>query len=183
MEQNFKIYLKDSDRARLANKRIRIVRETSPLEPCDNEDLVFEKAESFNDIPNNKLKTWYFAPLDMWFFTTAERCKTMVSKDPSYWTDDKLSAFAKIEKQLYNDWNNGNVYGIIIEEWNARNRSWTCIESYYGMYGATSLIDNINDKLQRDHSAFVVCIDDETMKYDFNDVEMRVNEFKDKEIA
>ena len=182
MEQNFKIYLKDSDKARLANKRIRIVRETSPREPCDNEDLVFEKAKSFNDIPDNKLKTWYFAPLGVWFFTTAERCKRMVAEDPSYWTDDKLSTFVKIEEQLYKDWNNGDVYGIIIEEWDANNRTWKHIRSYYGMYGATSLIDNINDELKRDPN-YVVCIDDETMKYDFDDVEMRVNEFKDKEIA
>ena len=46
IENPIKIYLKDSDKARLADYRARIVRETSPLEPCDNEDLVFEKAGS-----------------------------------------------------------------------------------------------------------------------------------------
>ena len=182
MEQNFKIYLKDSDKVRLANKRIRIVRDTSPREPCYNEDLVFQKANIVTDIPKNALLTWYFAPRAVWFFTTAERCKKMVAEDPSYWTYDKLSKFAEAEKQLYKDWYDGNVYGIIIEKWDAENRSWICTNSYYGMYGATSLIDNINDELKRDPN-YVVCIDDETMKYDFDDVEMRVNEFKDKEIA
>ena len=52
---NLRIYLKDSDKVRLADTRIRIVRESDPLEPCDNEDLVFEKAEDESYIPKNAL--------------------------------------------------------------------------------------------------------------------------------
>ena len=50
-----RIYLKDSDKVHLADYRARIVREIDPREPCDNEDLVFEKAEDENLIPDNAL--------------------------------------------------------------------------------------------------------------------------------
>ena len=36
-----RIYLKDSDKVRLADYRARIVRESNPREPCVNEDLLF----------------------------------------------------------------------------------------------------------------------------------------------
>ena len=128
---NPKIYLKDSDKVRLADYRARIVRETNPREPCDNEDLVFEKVENKEDIPKDALYSWYFAPMNVWFFTTADRCKQMVSEDPSYWTKEKLEEFARIEGQLYRNWWNGEVYGywdiemidkhtnkyVVTEEW------------------------------------------------------------------
>ena len=62
-----RIYLKDSDKVRLADYRARIVRETNPREPCDNEDLVFEKAKSIEDVPNDALKAWQFNPTGEWF--------------------------------------------------------------------------------------------------------------------
>ena len=43
--------LKESDKVRLADYRARIVKESDPREPCDHEDLVFEKAEDESLIP------------------------------------------------------------------------------------------------------------------------------------
>ena len=172
-----KIYLKDSDKARLADVRVRIVREIDPREPCDNEDLVFEKAKSIEDVPNDALKAWQFNPTGEWFFTTAERCKEMVSEDPSYWTKPKLEEFARNERKLYQDWMSGHVYGYVEEKWDAANRCWKLISSCYGCYGAEETIINVKELIEDDD--VLVCIDEEEMKYEFDNTEKKVNEFKD----
>ena len=174
-----KIYLKDSDKVRLADIRARIVRETNSREPCYNEDLVFEKAEDESSIPENALHKWKFDPNNwrepIWFFTTAERCKEMVSEDPSYWTLPKLIKFEEIEKKLYYDWWNGRVYGYVIEEWNDKQRKWVQVSSCWGMYGVEDLMVNLAE--ETDGVSIPICIDDEIMKYEFDNTEKKVNEF------
>ena len=172
-----RIYLKASDKVRLADYRARIVRETSPREPCDNEDLVFEKAEDESLIPSSSLFKWNIEMADgpQWFFTTAERCKEMVAEDPSYWTFEKLQEFARIEKKLYENWRDGHVYGYIIEKWDEKRREWMTTSSLWGMYGADELLLHLAE--ETDGVNIPVCIDTEDMKYDFDNTEKRVNEF------
>lgn len=170
-----RIYLKDSDKVRLADYRARIVRETNPREPCDNEDLVFEKAKKLEDVPNDALKAWQFSPTGIWFFTTAERCKEMVSEDPSYWTKEKLEEFARIEGKLYRDWYDGHVYGYIIEKWDEKRREWMTTSSVWGMYGSKDLLENL--ATETDGVNIPICIDEEEMKYEFDNTEKKVNEF------
>lgn len=170
---NPKIYLKDSDKARLADVRVRIVRDVNALSPDEYEDLVFDNVEREDDVPANALMKWnvFDGHNTIWFFTTEERCRKLVSNDPSYWTQQKLQEFANIEKKLWEDWRNGNVYGYIVEEWNAKERKWNEKASLYGLYGAESVLDNILDKCA------IICIDSEDMKYDFDNTEKKVNEF------
>ena len=184
---NIRIYLKDSDKARLADCRARIVRMTNPLEPCDNEDLVFEKTEDKSLIPENALYTWKFDCNNehepIWFFTTAERCKKMVCEDPSYWTLPKLKEFAEIEHRLYVDWYAGHVYGVIVEKWDEKQREWKTVNSYWGMYGEKELYDNLGNEIdlhydEAGEANIPVCVDEEEMKYEFDNVEMRVNAFE-----
>ena len=176
-----KIYLKDSDKVRLADYRARIVRESNPHEPCDNEDLVFEKADG--EVPAEAIYTWYFAPMGVTFYTTPERCKKMISEDPSYWTQKKLEEFAKIEGRLYRDWHDGHVYGIIIEKWDSKRREWNTISSLWGIYGEKDVYDNLGDEIdlhydEVDGASIPVCIDEEEMKYEFDNVEKKINEFE-----
>ena len=174
-----KIYFKNSDKVRLADCRVRIVRETYPNEPCDNEDLVFEKAEDESLIPANALHKWKFDCNNehepIWFFTTAERCKKMVSEDPSCWTLPKLIEFEKVEKKLYQDWYDGKVYGYIIEKWDDKHREWKQTYSCWGMYGTEELMMNLAE--DADGVSIPICINDEDMKYDFDNTEKKVNEF------
>ena len=181
-----RIYLKDSDHVRLADYRARIVREVDPREPCDHEDLVFKKVEDEHLIPANALHKWKFdcnfEHEPIWFYTTAERCKQMVSDDPSYWTKEKLEEFEKIEKQLYQNWYDGHVYGYVIEKWDEKRREWATVSSLWGMYGAKDLYDNLNNAIDLFYDEIgganlPICIDEEAMKYEFDNVEMKVNEF------
>ena len=172
-----KIYLKDSDKARLADWRVRIVREKFPREPCDNEGLVFEKAESKDSIPDNALYSWKFQPYMhcIWFFTTAERCKKMVSEDPSYWTEEKLKEFAAIEERLYKDWYNGHVYGCVVEQWDEKRRAWMTTSSLWGLYGAEETMLHLAE--ETDGISIPICVDEEEMKHEFENVESHLNQF------
>ena len=176
---NLRIYLKESDRVRLADCRIRIVKESDPLEPCRNEDLVFEKVEDEHLIPTNALMKWKFdcnyEREPMWFYTTAERCKQMVSNNPDDWTMEKLQFFAGVEKRLYQNWWDGEVYGYIIEKWDEKQRKWVTTFSVWGMYGAKDLLDNLATKTNRVN--IPVCLDEEEMKYEFDNTEKCINEF------
>ena len=177
---DIRIYLKDSDKVRLADYRARIVRESNPREPCDNEDLVFEKADG--EVPAEAIYTWYFAPMGVTFYITPERCKKMVSEDPSYWTQKKLEEFAKIEGRLYRDWWDGHVYGIVIEKWDVKRREWNTISSRWGIYGAKDVYDNLGDEIDLHYdevggASIPVCVDEEEMKYEIDNVETKVNEF------
>ena len=176
-EFNPKIYLKDSDKVCLADWRVRIVRESDPREPCDNEDLVFEKAEDESLIPADALFKWSIEMSDgtWWFFATAKRCKKMVSEDPSYWTFEKLQEFARIEKKTYENWRDGHVYGYIVERWDAKRRKWMTTSSLWGMYSKQDLLDNL--ATETDGVNIPICIDEDLMKYEFDNVEHKPNEF------
>ena len=183
---DLRIFLKDSDRVRLANIRARIVRESDPREPCDNEDLVFEKAEDESLIPANALLKWKFdfnhKHEPIWFFTTAERCRQMVSSDPEYWTKPKLEEFARIEKRLYQNWWDGHVYGIVVEKWDEKQRNWAQIDSRWGMYGEKDVLDGLREEIDLLYdevggASIPVCMDEEEMKYEFDNTEKKINEF------
>ena len=177
-----KIYLKDSDKVRLADWRVRIVREKFPREPRDNEDLVFEKAESKDSIPKDALYVWKFdgpttswGDEPFWFFTTAERCKKMVSEDPSYWTEEKLKEFAEIEHRLYDDWWCGHVYGYVVEHWDEKRREWMTTSSLWGMYGAEELMSHLAE--ETDGVSIPICVDEDAMNHEFKNVEFHLNQF------
>lgn len=179
-----KIYLKDSDKARLADVRVRIVQQTDPEEPCDNQDLVFEKAEDESLIPADALMKWKFdcnhEHEPIWFFTTESRCMQMVSPAPGDWTKDKLEHFAVEEKKLYQDWWDGRVYGFIIEKWDEKQRKWQETSSLWGMYGERDLLINLQVVLEaaKDGDKTIVCLDSEEMKWLFDSAEKKVNEFE-----
>ena len=71
----------------------------------------------------------------------------------------------------------------LIEKWDEKRREWTRIDSAWGMYGAKDLLDNLGDEIDLHYdevggASIPVCVDEEEMKYEFDNVEMRVNEFE-----
>jgi len=174
MNKIINIYLEQSDKARLANRRIRLVRDEGRREPQYDMDLVFVHDFKTNEIPDDAIYSWtFYSPQNdpIHFYTTAERCKEMVSPDPSYWTKEKLAAIAKIEEKLYTHWDRGEVYGYIVEEWDETQRKWKFIDRSWGMYGEKALFDNLPYK-----DGDIVCCA-ENLKYNFENVEMKVNSF------
>jgi hypothetical protein len=106
----------------------------------------------------------------------------MVSDDPSYWTKEKLEHFADIEKKLWRHYLANEVYGYIIEKWDEKQREWIAISSTWGMYGAKDVYDNLGNDIDLFYdevggASIPICIDEEAMKYEFDNCEKVINEF------
>jgi hypothetical protein len=173
-----RIYFKDSDRVRLADYRARIVRESNPRRPDEHEDLVFVSDKKETYVPENVLMSYGVMFPDgthETFFTTAERCREMVSDDPSYWTKEKLEYFANVEKKLWKQYLANEVYGYVIEKWDENRREWVTTTSLWGMYGPEALLENLAS--ETDGVNIPICINEEDMKYEFDNCEKTINEF------
>ena len=76
----------------------------------------------------------------------------------------------------------GHVYGIIVEKWDEKQREWAHIDSIWGMHGAEQVQRQLNDEIDLLYDEvngvnIPVCVDEEVMKYEFDNVESEVNEF------
>ena len=66
------------------------------------------------------------------------------------------------------------MYGFAVEKWDER-REWMTTSSSWGMYGTEELMMELAE--ETDGVSIPICLDDEEMKYEFDNVEMKVNEF------
>lgn len=137
--------------ARLADRRVRIVREEQPDDPAEQFDLVFEKAEDKASIPKNAIYRWKFdrnfEHEPIWLFTTKERCRRMVSSNPDDWTKEKLVEFEKDERKLWQSWWDGDVFGWIQERWDPKNREFAHESSCYGYYGMGEILRAVEEEV------------------------------------
>ena len=74
-------------------------------------------------------------------------------------------------------------YGLGVEKWDEKQRKWTCIDSTYGLYGTKDVYDNLGNEIDLLHdevggASILVCVDEEEMKYEFDNVEKKANEFE-----
>lgn len=158
---NIKIYKTDSENARLANKRLRIVYDRSAERPDKMMDLVFTFTRDEEEVPNDAIYTWdWYDNSDgttYHFYTTEDRCREMVVEDSSYWSEEKLEKFEEEERSLFEDWASGKVFGYVIEHWDEAQRKFVLEDSLWGMYGVDDLLDNIEDEIEGED--IVVCLD------------------------
>lgn len=127
-----------SKAARLADIRVRIIRDEAASDPCGMIGTVFEKAGN-GAVPENAL--YSFRCLGTEFFTDEARCRKVISDDPADWTAEKLEKIASVEKKLYEDWAEGRVYGWVLESWNAEERMWAHEDSCWGYYGIGEILE------------------------------------------
>ena len=63
----------------------------------------------------------------------------------------------------------------MVEKWDEKRREWMKTSSLWGMYGAEELMLNLAE--ETDGVSIPICLDDEDMKYEFDNTEKKVNEF------
>lgn len=145
------VFKLSSDAARLADRRVRIVREKLPDEPAKYFDLVFEKAEDEASIPKDAIYKWKFEcnfeHEPIWLFATEERCRKMVSPNPDDWTQEKLVEFEKDERKLWQSWWDGDVFGWIQERWDPKKREFAHESSCYGYYGVDEILRAVEEEV------------------------------------
>lgn len=164
-----KIHLSCQRKARLADWRLRIVRDDSPEKPSEHFSSVFA--------PVGELKDWIggqypsFIADGECFGTSDSRLREQYSKDPKDWTKERLGLVAEREKTIWKAWEDGDCFGVVLERWNEREREWTRYDSLWGAYGAgevQSLVDQVasGSDYPGDESCVLCC--DEDCKYCFD---------------
>jgi len=164
------VYLESAKPARLAKVRCRIVREENPQQPWDWMDMVFKQ----NVIEDGQEKKWpddtvwhftvWFDGSKTYWYTTKERLLQFFDSDLSHHTHEALKKLEEEEKKILKQYCDGEVFGIIREEWDESNREWKHVDSLFGMYGAESVADCMNDIVK---DGDVICCDEE-VKYNFD---------------
>ena len=161
------IYLSNSRTGRLADKRIRIFREENPRRLSDAMDLVFTNEKIEN--PNAITFTVHGYNDSYKFKTNDERLSEYFDRDRSHWTKEAIETIAAEEKELWEAYMCGDVFGIACERWNAAEREWTAVENtLYGVYGAKDAIAIAKDILLRHSTEAFVVTCEEDVKYCFN---------------
>ena len=178
------VYLVSQKKARLANVRVRIVRDSSAQAPWTNQDLVFnprpgdvgEKPIYFPNFPVDGpaiKRELNHNGYHYTFYTTVKRIKELCGDDPKFQTPEGIENLCwapekdEIQKYLRNE-----CYGFIKEKWNDAERTWECVDkqSLWGMIGADELLDNVlydpTGLGGKDDGSIVVCCDNE-LKYEF----------------
>lgn len=153
--------------ARLANVRLRIVRDMSAYRPDEYEDLIFKyghgeifgfevrdsysKCESFVCCANRK---HLMKELDAMNFTTDEQ------------KDKWLKEIREAEKFEYQCWMDGEIYGVIVEKWNEAERNWQYEDVINQIYSWNNVKKQIKDLSYqylidpKSQAIDVYCVDD-----------------------
>lgn len=164
-----KIHLSCQRKARLADWRLRIVRDDSPEKPSEHFSSVFAPVDQIKDWKEGQYPT--FIADGECYGTSDSRLREYCSKDPADWTKDRVSRLCEEEKAMWRAWEDGDCFGVWLERWNDKLRQWDAYGSLWGAYGAgevQSLVDQMasDDYYPGDNSCVLCC--DEDCKYCFD---------------
>ena len=149
-------------KARLADVRLVVVRDPSPFRPDQHEDLIFRFGKG--DIFGFKVRESYGGES---FICCADRDYLMEElKAMNFTTDEQKDKWLKeirdAEKEEYQCWADGEIYGVVVEQWDAADRRWKTLECTYQLYGwkdVKSMIKELSDR--NDFNIDAYCVDRE----------------------
>jgi len=150
------IYNVNSRIARLASKRVRIVRDTTPREPWKDRDQVCVKTGLPEEVEDTSERCHWFRVNGVEFVITKDRLRKYFNEDPASWTKEAIQRLAEEDKATIVQYNDGDVFGLVLESWNGAERMWNNDDSIWGMYGDRELLDNLEDFAK---DVDVVCCD------------------------
>lgn len=146
-----------SREARLANKRLLIVKDGVCRAPDVSMDLIFHRGHG--EVWGFKLKESYGYESEVF---TADRAKVdEESKACGHKTEAEkrawLEGIKEAEKKLWQAWMDGDMYGIVVQEWNASERNWNVVDATFEIFGWSDVVECLKDMKLDDIDVF--CID------------------------
>lgn len=159
--------IKTSDRAaRLADKRIRIVRDNDPREPHASSQMLFGilggaysiKIDDLNAELYNRPRVFEREVDGFKIWTTSDRIDQLCGKDAKYHSDEWLESQIKGELDEVKEFLEGHCYAIMVESWVPEEREWKIESSTYGYTGVKCVLDEVEGMLAPEGEG-VVCSD------------------------
>lgn len=142
---HIKFVPENSREARLADKRLLVMRDCLCKAPDDCMDLVFHNGNG--DVFGFKLRENYGYETEVF---TADRAKVEEkSKACGHKTEAEKLAWLEetkeAEKKLWQAWMDGEVYGVIVQEWNDSERYWNIVDEHFDLFGWSKLVECLKD--------------------------------------
>ena len=158
---NIRLVNSTCNQARLADIRLLVVRDTSFPKPDENMDMIF--TSGCGEIFGFKVedKSGYGDS----FVCCTTKAKLMEEMDACKFTTDKqkdkwLKDIRDAEKCVWQCWIDGEIYGVVVQKWNAEQRMWKCLDNSYQLYGWNDVKEAIKD-FNRQYKIDAYCIDEE----------------------
>ena len=161
MKKHIKFISADSREARLADRRVVLVRDYSCRKPNENCDLIFQPGH--DDVFGFTVKSSYdYDNEPITCCASKEKLKEEIDAC-NFKTDEEvnkwLESIKKAEKEMWQHWIDGEVYGLIVEVWDEAERQFKCVDCLYELYGFDEVKESIDD-LNTDGTE-VFCVDEE----------------------
>ena len=152
--------ISENDReARLANKRIFIMKDGVCRAPDVSMDLIFHRGHG--EVWGFKLRETYGYEEEVF---TADRKKVEEeSKACGHKTEEEkrawLEGIKNAEKKIWQAWMDGDMYGIVTQVWNEAEREWKCVDAQFEIFGWSDVVEVLKDMDKTGVEVF--CVDSE----------------------
>lgn len=171
---HIKLISENTREAHLADKRLLITKDCGRA-PDIYADLIFHRGHG--EVWGFKLRETYGYETEVF---TADRDKVEAeSKACGHKTEAEkrewLDGIKKAEARLWQAWMDGDMYGVIIQEWDAAERKWKCIDCRYDLYGWEDVLEALKDMDLTGVEAFCVdedCGDPKNWKENFREFDV-----------
>ena len=171
-----KFVSENSREARLADRRILVVKDCVCQAPDVSMDLIFHRGHG--EVWGFKLRETYGYETEVF---TADRAKVEEeSKACGHKTEAEkrawLEGIKEAEKKLWQAWMDGDMYGVVVQEWDGSERRWNVVDSAFELFGWNDAVECIKD-MNLLHGIDVFCVDE-----DLGDPENWKAEYKELDI-
>lgn len=144
--------------ARLANRRLVLMKSFICTEPDKNMDLIFHRGHGkvfgFKLRETHSYKEIVFTASKKRIDEESKACGHKSEDEKRAWLENIKTAEAK----LWQAWMDGEVYNIFIEHYDESERQFIVEEGRYELYGFEDMIDNLKDMLAAT-KIDVACVD------------------------
>ena len=140
-----KFISKKTKKARLANRRVLLIRDESCQAPDEFMDTIFHPGHGevfgFKVVSFDRQFSEVFTCDKATLQKEIDAMNFKSEEDKEKW----LKGIKESEKKMWQAYYDGDVYGILIQEWNDEDREFNTIDTLWGMYGFDDVKANIID--------------------------------------
>lgn len=145
--------------ARLANKRVFIMKDGVCRDPDVSMDLIFHRGHG--EVWGFKLRETYGYEEEVF---TADRKKVdEESKACGHKTEEEkrawLEGIKNAEKKIWQAWMDGDMYGVVTQIWNETEREWKCVDCQFEIFGWSDVVEVLKDMDK--NGVEVYCVDED----------------------
>ena len=142
---HIKLISENDHKSRLANKRCIIMKDSACEQPDENMDMIFHRGN--DDVFGFRLRKTYGNETEVFCASygkieeESKACKHKTKAERQKWLD----GIKKAEARIWQEWIDGEVYGICIQTWNADERIWNGVDGAWNLFGWDDVVEALKN--------------------------------------